>query len=262
MDKDIVKNYTNFIIDKNVKSVKIISVVFFILLMNLVIILLNDIDNNLNCWNGVFFVLGNKYIYILFFIGTYLLLLNYFIIIDGNISKMIIIRLNAKKNWLACKLRIIVLTGLTYTVLFFSSLIFISIIILGYQKNWSTYTLNGFDIYTKFHISLTPFQSLGIYLIRCFLVLLVIGFLQVMLKTITKNHNEGLVNAIIFIYLLMNLVMNLHNIPLLRYISIVNSNINFYHEILQYLFSFLHLILVIYLEKYVSIYFAKGVEFI
>ncbi|OXT08608.1 hypothetical protein CE561_04755 [Thermoanaerobacterium thermosaccharolyticum] len=258
MDKRIIKGYVNFTLKRVIKQKSIYIIFLYMLIFPYLAIKTNVFSREDNFWSGVFYLLGSRYIYGIFFLTTFLLLI-YNVCNDSNITPFVHTRLDNKINWLISKYILIFITSIIYLILIIFSVYIGVYLNLGYSPNWSSSAINGDDLYTLFAKNLTPFSSIIIYYIRFHLSLIVLGMLEMALAIGFTSVNYGLSLAIsIIIALVSTVVLNLRNIPVINlldigniYIFSFNSNYNLIEFIVANNFHLLIMIVAIHvLLKY------------
>ncbi len=246
-------------IKNNLIQSRVLVYLFLMIIINISIIYYNFKDSNSNCWNAVFFIFGNRYMYILFFIGLFIYLIDF----SNDVNYNVIIRLKSKNNWLKLEYINMIFLSVVHSIIFLLVTVISSIAILGYDLNWSENTIAGLDMYTKFFGVISPIQALIIYGVRFFLVIVLLSCLYVMLRVFIKNYN--IINGIVLTYLIPSLVFNFKNSIVLSVLDISNDYINYYDgtiKLIQFIFySNIHIVLLILLEVGIAFIYSKGVEF-
>lgn len=202
MDNKIKKNYFCLVLYKSLMSLKMICVVFFIIITSSLLMYINT-QPYFNIWNNIFSVLHNRYIYVVYFIGTYIFIINF--VLDDKY--FFLIRLKSKEILLNVKLRVVLFLSVVYTLLFFTILLVTAIFMFNYTSDWSQATLNNYDVSTiEIYKVFTPLQALFCVFIRYLLVTMLIGFLKITIDYLV-NQGKRITNLLLYTYTLLSVLI-------------------------------------------------------
>lgn len=201
MDKKIKNNYFFLVLYKNIISLRMLFIIFFIAITNTLLMFINT-QPYFNIWNNIFSVLHNRYIYAVYFIGTYIFIINFFL----DDKYFCLIRLKSKQILLDVKIWIVLFLSIGYSLLFFLILFIIAIFMFHYTSNWSQATLNNFDVSTlEIHKFFTPYKALFFVFIRYLLATMLIGLLKITIDYLF-NKGKSFTNLLLFIYTFLSVL--------------------------------------------------------
>jgi len=225
---------------------------------------MNDWSVDSNIWNGVFFIFGNRYIYLLLIVPVFLIFL-FDLANEGNL-RYCAGRLVTKVSMIKVHIKAMIIHSLFLTIYVFGVVLLEAVFILGGTSVWSDETKAGHDPYTLFSLDLSPIIVISLFAIKFFLTLIFLGSFYLYWQSKTKRQYSSLGMSIIFFLLLFNAIVNFYNLPVfnildLSFVSIYYLNLHENSLLLHLLMSHLPLTILSIGLLIFSLHLSKGVNF-
>lgn len=211
-------NFFKITCKRILKSKKFLWMYVYILILPFIVLLMNDWSVDSNIWNGIFFILGNRYLYLLLIVPVNLIFL-FDLANEGNL-RYCAGRLLTIAAMIKVHIRVMVLHSFFLTIFVFGVVITEAFLMLGGTLEWSEETKWGFDPYTLFSLDLSPIIVISLFAVKFFVTLMFIGSFYLYWQSITKRQFSSLGMMIIFFLLLFNAIVNFYNLPLFNILDL------------------------------------------
>ncbi|WP_409369301.1 hypothetical protein [Lysinibacillus sp. 38-6] len=257
-------NFLRITCQRIFKSKKFLWLCVYILILPCIVLRMNDWAVDSNIWNGVFFIFGNRYIYLLLIVPVFLIFL-FDLANEGNL-RYCAGRLLKKVSIVKVHIKAMILHCLFLTIYVFAVVILEAVYILGGTFNWSEETKWRHDPYTLFSLDLSPIIVISLFAIKFFMTLIFLGSFYLYWQSKTKRQYSSLGMSIILFLLLFNAIVNFYNIPFLNmldfsFVSIYYLDPHVNSIVLYAIMSHIPLTILSIGLLIFSLYLSKGVNF-
>lgn len=211
-------NFLRITCQRILKSKKFLWMCAYILILPFIVLRMNDWSVDSNMWNGVFFIFGNRYLYLLLIVPVFLIFL-FDLANEGNL-RYCAGRLVTKVSIIKVHFKTMIIHSLFLTIYVFAVVLLEAVFIFGGTSVWSDETKAGHDPYTLFSLELTPIIIVSLFAVKFFMTLIFLGSLYFYWQSKTKRQYSSLGMSIIFFLLLFNAIVNFYNIPFLNILDL------------------------------------------
>ncbi|UTR15923.1 hypothetical protein MM221_05010 [Salipaludibacillus sp. LMS25] len=160
----------------------------------------------INMWDLVYGILYNPYYQLFLFLLLYIFIVRD-ICDDGPLTISILLKLNKRTSWLWAKWIVLFLTSSLYTLIFFTIVIGLPMLLYGFDKTWS---LAAHDLW---HGVLTPYiaplPGCAFLFMRYYLSILFISVVYLLIYLIANKFKHVKATLTVLIIIFMNYLFQL-----------------------------------------------------